>query len=82
MIFLIFNKISLTSPPLNVHFINIGTQLVIYIACFVSWNMQGDVSKKMLSKSIDILFLERFLNINNSLKFNNLYDAREIKIIK
>jgi hypothetical protein len=44
--------------------------------------MQGDVSKKMLSKSIDILFLERFLNINNSLKFNNLYDARERKIIK
>jgi hypothetical protein len=43
--------------------------------------MQGDVSKKKLSKSIDILFLERFLNINNSLKLNNLYDARERKII-
>jgi len=43
--------------------------------------LEGDVSKKMLSKSIDILFLERFLNINNSLKLNNLYDARERKII-
>jgi hypothetical protein len=28
------------------------------------------------------LFLERFLNVNISLKFNNLYDARERKIIK
>jgi hypothetical protein len=37
--------------------------------------------KTMLFKSMDILFLDRFLNINISFEFINLYDAIERKII-